>query len=817
MNISVDMIYNLLPAIYRIRDSEDGLQLQALIEIIAAQAKLLENDITNLYENWFIETCDEWVVPYIGDLIAVKGLHSFNNAAEFSNRARVANTISYRRRKGTATMLEQLAYDTTGWRSRVAEFFLLLETTEYYNHIRIKNLRTPDLRLTNQLELIDTPFDTAAHTGEVRNIINNRGYYNISNVGIYLWRIQSYFIEKCSARSAGDVPDGRYTISQLGNDLHLFNRPQTETEITSIAQEINVPGLLRRRPLYDELESRRQALVDNPSELRDALINLREAFINGLPYNNELNDLSGVISIGGTVLFDDLKEMIQNLLDGIIQVPDALEIIFEALTSDYIMDEIYFGSQPVFQIFVQNKNNTPIYELLAEEIMICNLSEIAPAIPEIWRRPPEHKSYAPADGSPPKSVNIKASVDTVFGRIAFPVNIKPEKVLVSYAYGFSGDLGGGPYNRSDLILPEITRQPDWQVIVSKEIPTEAGKIFSSLTDAINEWNNLPGGDFGIITIIDNYTYGEDISSVEINISSDSKLIITGSRWNEVEIDKVKKRIPGKIEPEGIRPHINSDIVVRGTSEQNDPLPGEIIFDGLLIEGSLNIKSESNQQLGSLKIYHCTLVPDKGGIMIASSNESLTMMIKRTICGPVQIENTTLGSDVIISKLEIEESIINGKNDEAISADSVDLEIEKCTIFGDTKCRTIIAGNSIFTGSVDAKLLQTGCARFSYIPPGSNTPRRFKCQPDLVLQKSAKEIEDYIISSLVPGFSSEIYGIYNYLQLSKGCPAEIKTGAEDGSEMGTFSFLKQPQREANLRTSLNEYLRFGLQTGLIFVT
>jgi hypothetical protein len=36
-------------------------------------------------------------------------------------------------------------------------------------------------------------------------------------------------------------------------------------------------------------------------------------------------------------------------------------------------------------------------------------------------------------------------------------------------------------------------------------------------------------------------------------------------------------------------------------------------------------------------------------------------------------------------------------------------------------------------------------------------------------------------------------------------------------MGAFRFLQQPQREANLRMSLGEYLRFGLEAGLVFST
>ena len=77
--------------------------------------------------------------------------------------------------------------------------------------------------------------------------------------------------------------------------------------------------------------------------------------------------------------------------------------------------------------------------------------------------------------------------------------------------------------------------------------------------------------------------------------------------------------------------------------------------------------------------------------------------------------------------------------------------------------------------------------------------------------------------VVPDFTDEDYvGADNtaasaYLQLARTCPPEISTGAEDGSEMGVWRHLQQPQREANLRTALDEYLRLGLEAGPIFVT
>ncbi|MBO0862117.1 MAG: hypothetical protein J2P21_27210, partial [Chloracidobacterium sp.] len=62
--MQADYLYNLLPVIYRLRDVEQGYPLQALLRVITEQADVVEDDIAQLYENWFIETCDDWVTPY---------------------------------------------------------------------------------------------------------------------------------------------------------------------------------------------------------------------------------------------------------------------------------------------------------------------------------------------------------------------------------------------------------------------------------------------------------------------------------------------------------------------------------------------------------------------------------------------------------------------------------------------------------------------------------------------------------------------------------------------------------------------------------
>ena len=73
------------------------------------------------------------------------------------------------------------------------------------------------------------------------------------------------------------------------------------------------------------------------------------------------------------------------------------------------------------------------------------------------------------------------------------------------------------------------------------------------------------------------------------------------------------------------------------------------------------------------------------------------------------------------------------------------------------------------------------------------------------------------SRLLPSFTTTRYGQPAFAQLRLSCPVEIRTGAEDGSEMGAFCHLKQPQRESNLRVRLKEYLPFGLDPAVVYVT
>jgi hypothetical protein len=143
--------------------------LKALLMAFADEFAVIEENLAQLYDDLFIETCAEWAIPYIGDLIGYEPLHALGQAKGLA-RAEVAHTIALRRRKGTASVLEQLARDVTGWNARAVEEFQLLAATQHMNHRRTHCLYAPDLRRWEPLTRIGGAFDSVAHTVDVRNI-----------------------------------------------------------------------------------------------------------------------------------------------------------------------------------------------------------------------------------------------------------------------------------------------------------------------------------------------------------------------------------------------------------------------------------------------------------------------------------------------------------------------------------------------------------------------------------------------------------------------------------------------------------------------
>jgi hypothetical protein len=178
----------------------------------------------------------------------------------------------------------------------------------------------------------------------------------------------------------------------------------------------------------------------------------------------------------------------------------------------------------------------------------------------------------------------------------------------------------------------------------------------------------------------------------------------------------------------------------------------------------------------------------------NANAGLVLTLDRSICGALALPDSVRGAS-------IKDSIVDG----AVNAPT--LQVQASTVLGPIAVGSLEGSDSIFAGTVTAARRQTGCVRFCYLPLDSQPPRRYRCQPADVASAGR----------VFPHFASVAYGDPDYGYLRSTCPPEIGAGAEDEGEMGAFHFLQAPQRLKNLRISLDEYLRFGLEAGVFFAS
>lgn len=761
-------LYSLLPAIYRVRDTQQNFPLQALLSLLEGQRTLVDDSIQQFREDLFIETCDDWVVPYIGDLVSNNLLFDPSRSTEaqtatalFSDligkdlrppvairtRADVAKTIYYRRRKATPVMLEELARDVTGWPAHVVEFFQLLGWTQFLEHLRLQCTWT-DVHSIDAMERIADAFDQTMHTVDVRQPSQQEGWYNIRNIGFFLWRLQSYPLVNVPARPT--VVAWRYHFSPLGNPAPLFTRLRAEAG--SLVTEYDVPSSIRR------------ALFDR--DLRD--------YATSAP----------------------------------LPPPPSFTRLYGA-----------FGVSPSDPAAA---SQTSLYVTL-------NGNGIDPAAPN-----PPPNTFVPQvvcmrlDPWPATQPTGKVvAIDVRSGRLAIgdgwgAIN----SVDVSYWYGFSSGLGGGTYDRRKwLENPRAFPSPPRRYVVQQN--GQSG-TFASVTAALAQWQTDQPRN-AVIAILDNRTYRLPTS---IALANGATLAIEAASGTRPLLQAQTAGGPLAIDVSGIAPN-------------DDQRTAAFTLNGVVLEGFVHIVGD----LGKLRLLHTTLIPgrqlDGDGNPVSTgpsvsveaagaSGHAINLLLRIeaafSILGPIAVPETGAGVWLL-------DCIVGSNTSQIAIADptgafAAPLVTERSTFFGRVQVKSLQASEVIFTTTVTTQRTQAGCVRFSYVPAGSVTPRRFRCQPDLAIATAIaaalqidpllslaaqQQISQDVESRVVPSFTTTLYGPPAFAQLLLSCPAEIRTGAEDGSEMGAFSHLKQPQRESNLKIRLDEYLPFGLDPAVVYVT
>ncbi len=414
----------------------------------------------------------------------------------------------------------------------------------------------------------------------------------------------------------------------------------------------------------------------------------------------------------------------------------------------------------------------------------------------------------PSSGSP-----YGAVVDPELGRIALPppaAGSAAPALTFSYFYGFNADMGGGEYARNDGF---IVTDAAW--IIPFPDPR-----FATLQDALN----FAVSQFALNGQVAVEVAGSDTWSMAGPLSVDLPAGTT------LELRAADPARPTLL--------LDGELAVTGDASSKFILNGFVLAAGAamtpatppatpaaLVHLPALRPGGTTNLLGQLSLTHCTLVP---GWSVGPNGDPLHPAAPALIVEPAGVEiigeRSILGAirAAPFATVSLTDSIVDATDLTQVAYAALDgssgggaLTLEGCTVVGKVHAGLLtLVSDSIFwsalapgdiapwTSSLVADRKQEGCVRFSFLPFGAVTPRRFECV-------------EQALASPQPLFFSLRYGHPAYMKLLASTDDTIRRGADDGGEMGCFHFLLVPQRESDLKIRLQEYLPVGLEFGLIY--
>jgi hypothetical protein len=754
-----DRLYQLLPAVYRERDAAEGLPLRALLRLVAEQADLVADDVEGLWNDLFIETCRPWVIPYLGDLVGNRLLTDAARAQANATARRLFADLA------GPDLLPPLAVRA---RADVAK-------TIYY---RRRKATLPMLE-----ELARNATGWPVHAVEFFTLLG--------------WtQHREHF------RAESSWTDVRQ-VERMDRVAGPFDPASHTVDVRRIAQDEGWHNLHNLGFFFYRLGS--YPLRRVPARQADR------------PWRYHASPLGQpaplFVRARGEVGADGLAAELD------LPAPIRPPLFFDDLVR-------YRNLPPV------RPDSTDLYGPATDRslLVVRNGAVVAPAADPaapvaLYRPQIVCRRLDPWPAAQP--VGRVVAVDVASGRLAIGDGWgdATDRLDVDYCYGFPGDLGGGPYERRKwLVGPGVEAQR----LFVEEGAAATADTFPSLTAALTAWEGTLGRPDAVITLRDSRSYA---LPALLELRNEGFLVIEAANGERPVLATAAAGLEVKVQP----PAIAGD-----TRRQ-----AALTLSGVAVEGHLHVTGD----LFRLRLLHATLVPGRrlrgdgspdvaapslvveAGTSAAPLNAQLRVEAAFSIAGALQLPEHAAGVWLLDSILD---ALAPGALALAAAGGEPgpDLHAERATIAGGLAVRTLELSESIVTGTVETVRTQEGCVRFSYLPPGSRTPRRYRCQPDLaaetalaaalandpnLLPAARAELRLAVESRVVPAFSTLRYGRPAYAQLRAGGPVEIGGGAEDGSEMGAFCHLKQPQRESNLRLRLVEYLPFGLEAGILFAT
>jgi hypothetical protein len=773
-----EKLWDWVPEVYRYEDGNaiNPDVLRSFVEIAGHAAATARRSIDRIWEDQFPEFCDDWALPYLGDLVDTRLVNALNRRGR---RADVVRTIFYRRRKGTLAVLQLLVRDIAGWDGVVVESLRRLGRTPHRldaplageGAVRMGHITaTPpggfaDLRAVRGGDVVDGPFDEYSHTCDVRQLRGHVGRYNIPKLNFHLYRQLAFEIRFATPV---DLGAGRFTFDPSGRDIALFRRspqfapsfqPGLGDDDCAPIEEWRVTAPLPCR-LLGEARYRLET-GDIPAGLEPELAPLL-----GITFRNEAR----------------LRRTLETYLTAVQFAAAIYPILATALTPDSAKLHLY---PDAIGVSLGIDNTAP--ELPRERESAANLEDWGATLAF--------------------DVGKELAIDPVRGRfLLLQPPLAGTRVFVPvYFAGLFGPMGAATYDRRETV-----KTPGANSTVNN-LPNGGIAVSGPVTGPI-----LPVAPSGIHQFVDSKTYQPDSPAGGIYSGIDVftlqaanferpyiRLIPAGggNRWTFRAAPKINPEDSRILELDGLW----LGILTQGLGAQTvadatvaaTPVPTIVAIDGVF---------------DRVVIRHCTL--DPGGeqartvptqvvpipvVQLEITGQVEEVVIEQSIVGPVR-EAVAVVDPCSAARIVIRDSVVQSilPGTPAIETRVAELVIERSTVFGDVLVDRLEASETLIQGLVQVTDNQHGCFRFSATEdgPAVRLPRQF---------------ESHLFTPHVPNhfLVSQRFGDAGYAQLSETAPDAIVRGAENGSEIGAWSSLLTPIKADDLEAKVLEFMPFGL--------
>lgn len=771
-------LFDRLPEIYRTRDAEQqpADQLRAFLRAIEGPFGALHENIAQLYEDLFIDTCDDWVIPYIADLLGSTHLKGEPRTL----RADVADTIALRRRKGTLGVIERLAVNLTDWACRAVELRENLGWTQHLNHQRPDAGGEPpyaDPRLTRfdvprggtvpirdpaALALLGSPFDPFAYTADVKPPLDYQRHINLPNVAVFLWRLAAYRLPRVLPLAIGrtdlgaGLPAGqaqfalRFDMHPLGLPVVLFNTSR--------------PGFLRASTSGGVVSPLTEPDAV-PGPMLDARLNSAtpaghpDAYVQVDFYNATTTPPSGF----------DLGDVGLQLY-----MPLSLQPLLPAGWAWRFRGDNLCAWE------------TGLRRPLGSGEIIVD--------PDIGRLLIGFDSAAQADElMPPQGTGFAS------------------RLFVAFTYGAVGQVGAHPISRG--ITPPATPAPE-----VRTVGDVAGGI--TLQAALADLDTAAGPV--VIEIHDSLVHPIDLASVA-GTAVDAGVSLRIAHDLTIRAAGDQRPIVLLAQPLAVRPVVASAAT---------PLTPVVRLEGLYFAPDPAVPLPAGEALigraavARLELVGCTLAP--GGHRLRDGSIADAQPGLRLVNGygftdvteeqafvptpDIVIQRSITGSLAVDSRyrLDIQDSIVDaaGSLTPAIAAATTDwgaaLDFSGLTCFGTVHVGAVGGIGAIFTQRFEVLDNQHGCIKWSAFSgdPADRLPPNHFCvhAPDARIVFTSVHFND-------PGYG----------QLALETDRRVTGLGPDDDAMGAFGFLLEAHKWTNLQVRLREFMPVGVRALVVPVT